>query len=379
MRARRAFGEDSHIGLLATDRRLDGGGSNSLLSADWGLGFLKNYRFDFQFIATRTVEANNATLNEQFKWIDTIETATDTIYDTMKFDDDAHTAALDGEKYWGHALYGQLSKETANTYMAVNYIEKSPTYRADNGFQPSNNFRSLQSCLYHHIRMNAGLLERIVPSINIGRQWNFAGDSKIEFIELATEWYLRVAQFYFHALYRRETERYAGIDFKKIWNLHNCMQARPNELLAFGGSINYGHQIARSDYVLGKQISASAWLDIKPINRMLLENWYNYIKSNDLSTNERLFEGYILRSRLSYQLTRRLSLRVVGQYNDFYENWDLDPLLTYRLNPFSIFYIGTTMDYGRYEDLNDEDRIIGTSTRLGSRQFFMKLQYLFQL
>ena len=97
-----------------------------------------------------------------------------------------------------------------------------------------------------------------------------------------------------------------------------------------------------------------------------------------------MYEGFTYRTRLSYQFTRELSLRVVGQYNDFSETWDFDPLLTYRLNPFSIFYIGTTMDYGQFDvyehdGQTGEDVLTGTGTRLASRQFFMKLQYLFQL
>jgi hypothetical protein len=65
----------------------------------------------------------------------------------------------------------------------------------------------------------------------------------------------------------------------------------------------------------------------------------------------------------------------VLQYNDRSESWDFDPLLTYRLNPLTVFYIGSTHDY---RDLNLEDDGREGWTLTG-RQYFMKMQYLFQL
>ncbi len=76
----------------------------------------------------------------------------------------------------------------------------------------------------------------------------------------------------------------------------------------------------------------------------------------------------------------------MAQYNDFYKTWDFDPLVTYRISPFSLFYIGTTYDYEKIYGLNEDGDIIVPDgdngrdiTRLRSRQFFMKLQYLFQI
>jgi len=389
LRARRTIGDDSHVGALITDRRLDEGGSGTLLGTDAGFRISKSLKFDFQFIGTRTVEADDDYLNEQFTWLDTLVTDTailndpavsDTIkFDTIRFDDNAHTIRLDGEEFWGHAVYGSLTRETANTYMIARYLEKSPTYRADNGIQPRNDYRDMLVLALYHYRFDRGLLERLTPSVEANEQWDFAGESIEKSIEFGLEGKLRAAQLSFHALYLRGTEKYAGIDFDKIWKVHNCVHASPSEMISFGGSINYGHEIARGSIVLGKQFSTSAWIDIKPVDRLLIENSYQYYKSNNISTDEELFEGYILLTRLNYQITRELSIRILGQYDNFYDHWDFDPLLTYRLNPFSIFYIGTTLDYDRYDTRNDSDKVIGSSTRLGTRQFFMKLQYLFQI
>ncbi|MCP4704669.1 MAG: carbohydrate binding family 9 domain-containing protein [candidate division Zixibacteria bacterium] len=379
LRVRRNFGEDSHLGFLATDRRIDGGGSGSLLSADMGLRLTKNYRFMIQTIATHSEEPNDANFNDSLGWRSISEDGTDTT--VYVFDKDNYTTKLDGEKFWGHATFIVLSRESANFYTEFSYLERSPTFRADNGYQQLNNMRSLQSHSLYHFRFDNGLLERLTPSLLIRYKKNFANELKQRVAEFGLEGNLRFAQMNFHANYKREATLYKGEEFNDVWRIHNCIHARPSAMLAFGGSINYGHQIAKSYMVMGKEFTGSFWFDLKPINRLLIENSYNYVKSDSLETGGRLYEGYTLFSRWNLQITKGLSFRLVGQYDDFSKSFDLDPLLTYRVNPFSIFYIGSTYDYGKFETFNDDEQehVNGSSTRLASRQFFMKLQYLFQL
>jgi hypothetical protein len=389
LRTRQSVGGNSRVGLLMSNRSLNDGGSGSLFGADGSIQLTKGLKLDFQGLVTRTVEADNDYLNDQYTWLDSLTTDTlilndpaidDTVkFDTIRFADNEHTIRLDGEKYWGNAFFGMLSQETGNFYADISYLVRSPTYRADNGFQPANNHKSIQSITMYHFRFDEGLMERLTPSIYFGYKWNFAGETKNKFVECGLEGNMRSAQTGFHALYRREMERYDGIDFDDIWLIHNCVHSSPSEAFAISGSINYRHNIARSFNSMGREITLSAGCDIKPIDRLLLENSVIYVKSNELETDDELYKGYIVWTRLSLQLTRELSLRVVGEYDDFERQWNLDPLFTYRLNPFSIFYIGSTMNFKQCTSSNEFDGTMCTSTRLGARQFFMKLQYLFQL
>jgi len=157
------------------------------------------------------------------------------------------------------------------------------------------------------------------------------------------------------------------------------MHSNFSEMLGVNWSINYGHQIARRENppVMGKQLSLNFGADIKPIDRIYIEPSLTYTKSDHLDTNENLFKGYITRTRISCQFTPELTLRMIFQYDDTYETYDLDPLLTYRISPFSVFYVGSTYQYAHFGNLGDD----GTdeTTRLTSRQYFVKLQYLFQM
>lgn len=56
--------------------------------------------------------------------------------------------------------------------------------------------------------------------------------------------------------------------------------------------------------------------------------------------------------------------------------WEIDPLLTYRVNSFSVFYLGTTHDFRDFQAADSNQSSLYTQT---SRQYFMKLQYLFQI
>ncbi|PIV81597.1 hypothetical protein COW53_03540, partial [bacterium CG17_big_fil_post_rev_8_21_14_2_50_64_8] len=97
-------------------------------------------------------------------------------------------------------------------------------------------------------------------------------------------------------------------------------------------------------------------------------------RSEDESTGEELFRDFIARSVISYQGSRELSLRLILQYRDRDRVWEADPLLTYRINPLSTFFLGSTRDY---RDLTESDPG-GPGWRLTNRQYFMKLQYLFR-
>jgi len=81
------------------------------------------------------------------------------------------------------------------------------------------------------------------------------------------------------------------------------------------------------------------------------------------------YAGSIYRARVTYQFTRELDARAIVQYNGFAGQFEVDPLITYKVNPFTSFYIGSTHDFASMES--------GINTlRPTERQFFAKVQYL---
>ncbi len=154
-----------------------------------------------------------------------------------------------------------------------------------------------------------------------------------------------------------------------------CFNSRPSDLLVFGANANYGRRIYFSGQAYGMQEDYGFWFGLKPWDRLLLETNINWSRSEDENTGEIFFDSYVMRSKLGLQITRELSARVIVQYNGFYNTWEGDPLLQYQINPFSIFYVGSTRDYAQVS----VDPASQQDWRLTHRQYFLKLQYLFRI
>ncbi|MBU0983668.1 MAG: hypothetical protein KKA42_07345, partial [candidate division Zixibacteria bacterium] len=365
LRSKLTFGSQSYVGIIATDRRVtDGDGAGTLAGLDGRFQLTKSWQLGWQMLASNTDEPN--------------DTAGTSHLDGIAFDGGKHTAMFDGESYSGHGLYGILSRNDRNSDGSISYTQRSETFRADNGYEPRNNQRRVNTSGGYWFRRDEGLLQYVRPSWEAGRAWNMDGLKKDEWLRLNLSWQLRSGQAYFHTQYMVSSEHLGGIEFKGINSFHMCANARSlGNLLHYGGHIEYGKQIARRNLLLGRETTVGLWLDIRPIDRILIENWYDYSVNKELITDATLFEGYILRTRWSVQMTRCLSLRMVMQYDNFNRRWDFDPLVTYRLNPFSVLYLGSSYDYNRFTGIGDDG--LGQSTRLADRQIFLKMQYLFQI
>ena len=74
---------------------------------------------------------------------------------------------------------------------------------------------------------------------------------------------------------------------------------------------------------------------------------------------------------MNLQFTRRFFLRLIYQYNDFSRGYDLEPLLTYRINPFTVFYVGSAH---RWTDFEEDFPDFGIEET--ERQYFAKFQVL---
>jgi hypothetical protein len=255
-------------------------------------------------------------------------------------------------------------------------VDKSPTFRADVGFEPSNNSRQASANIGGIKRFDdSKILENINGGVDVAMKWNYDDVKKDEWVDASWEIKFRAAQTGIHSRYMRSNELFGGVQFDDIWQAHTCLHTQPYEQLSLGGNANYGHRIARGRLVMGKEIQWGLWADIKPIDRLMISSSFNDIASDDLDTGEDLFSQSVFRTRMSLQFSREFSTRLVVQYNDSANAWDVDPLLTYQINPLTVLYVGSTHDF-RDLTLEDDGR---TGWEQTGRQYFLKLQYLFQL
>ena len=121
-----------------------------------------------------------------------------------------------------------------------------------------------------------------------------------------------------------------------------------------------------------------AYVDFKPIPRLIVSPVIEYARMVSRQDGSTFYEGHIWRTRFDYQFTRRLFARLILEYDNFDDCLAVEPLLTYRINPFTVFYLGSTAGY-EYYDRNDYAGLNDSQWKLSERQFFAKFQYLFRI
>jgi hypothetical protein len=217
-------------------------------------------------------------------------------------------------------------------------------------------------------------LQRLTPGFYTQGRWAFDGTNRWRQVNFGLDGQLSLAQTYFSLGYERRQERYLDRRYENLWTANFGFGSQLLKQLGYDISVSRSHNIARFAQTTGNETSVAAYLTIKPVDRLVIEPNVRYARSTDVADGEKLYSGYISRARVRYQFNRELSLRLVVQYNDFGETWDVDPLIAYQISPFSVLYLGSTYDYANVQLAEDAPY----QWKLTSRQYFIKLQYLFQ-
>ena len=360
LRASRTFGENSMLGFIINDRRLEGSGSGTIAAIDGNIRLSKNYSIVGQFIGSHTAEPEDTLLTSGLEGIE--------------FDNGKHTAVFDGESFYGSAFITQFRREARSWNFFVDYNQVSPSYRTEIGFDPVMDYRNLTVFNCYNFYPQDGIFVRLTPQAYVFRRWSFDRVKKQDENALGIEGQLKIAQTYFNLVFDQSNELWGGVQFDHLWAVEVDLSGRISNRLGYDFGLHQGVGIARYRLVKGNETSLDFSMFLKPWDRLTIEPDFNYSKSTHIDTKEVLYKGYITRTRFKFQANRELSFRLVVQYDDFDQAWEADPLLTYRVSSFSVLYAGSTYNYANLF-LDPDAR---SQWKMTSRQFFVKLQYLFQ-
>ncbi len=343
----------SHVGALVADRRLEGGGSGTTASADAQIRFGEMYSLSAHLVASRTQEPDDPRLSEGLP--------------DLTFGSDENTAAFDGESFAGHAGFVRFARDARTFSWNVLYMEASPTYRADAGFQSRNDFRRATGWTGVTLYPNRPWLERASASLFGGSYWNFGGVRTQDVFAPGVSVTLpRQTMVGLNTEFRQEVFRGVRLDGIR----DHSVFVNSNFSGAVRGSLSFGtgRRVARTLAVpeVGEGWNATASATIQPSQQVVLQPSVSY-QALSRGNGEEIFSGFIARTRFSYQYNRELNLRMVLQYNDFSRRLDIEPLLMYQINPFTIFYVGSTHGSTQFDD---------RGFRGTDRQYFAKFQYL---
>jgi hypothetical protein len=132
---------------------------------------------------------------------------------------------------------------------------------------------------------------------------------------------------------------------------------------------------------LGDEFSWGVWLTLRPFPRLRFDGNYDEFTLHELDGGEQIFNTFVTRGKLSFQFTRSMFLRVVGEYIDDIHAVQIDPLLSYKINPFTVFFLGSSHSFNEFKDDIDTHgiQIAKEGYRQTERLFFVKFQYLFRM
>jgi hypothetical protein len=415
VRARRSLSGDSFIGVLFTDRRLDDfgenemhkGGSNTVFGFDGAYRIWSNYKFSIQSLMSYTEEITDArpfdtTIEDSDT---TIEQSSLINLDNQEyFDQGKRTVALDGEKFWGAANLIRFERNARVWSFVFNYSNGSPAFRADNGFYTRNNFYSVDFWTGLHFQPNTKWIISWEPSVSILRSWNYHDKIKpfkyneSSFDEgIRFQLYLQTnGQTSININHLSGQERFFGKNFTGISIMGIYVNSVFSEILTGGFEYKLGKAIWRdpSDPDLGYQNDISIWATIKPHERIRIQPEYNSFQMDRRDSYladpahegeaKEIFDATVFRTRTDIQFNRELNLRLIVQYvdetvyEDSYRAVTVEPLITYKINPFTKFYIGMNSGYD-YIHPDEGNDLINSKYSLNNRQFFAKFQYLFRM
>lgn len=361
LRLRQTFGLESHLGLIITDRRYEHNGSGSVIGLDGTWKLDKNYQIRMQAVASYTDEQDENLLGDFF--------------DDIYFDNGRYSLALDDESFWGHGFYASFERNGRHLTFDIDYREKSPTFRTSNGFENSNNSRTVDSYMEYTFYPESEIIPEADIWTVVGRKWNHDGKRKDEWIRAGAGVKLP-GQTEIEASYLVSWEKFANMDFPGIRRVYADFYTNFIDQLGFGIDGSYGRAIARlasPEPDMGDQLQLGIRATIKPLDRLFISPSYSYIKSTDPDSDRTFYEGYTTRTKIELQLSREFSFRFITQYNDFNSRWEFDPLITYQLNPFTLFYLGSSHRLRDFEIYGEPE------IKESRRQFFMKIQYLWQI
>jgi len=357
LRAKYNFGPESYVGGLLTTRNQDEG-SNYVGSLDWDIQLADQYYFSGQLAYSDTKEINDTTLFNEDR----------------TFGQSSYDAAFNGERFSGSLISANFSREAKYYNFSFGYESYSPTFQAQSGFinrTDQRKFETSHSISYYPDRQwfSNGRVK-----IYSAWRYDFTGQFQERFIftsfsnDFAGQTNVR---FSFIPL---NDERFRGKLFTGINRYMIDVRTNPIDALSLDGHIDFGEYIYRAQNpARGEGYNISADATLKPTQRLEMNVSYNYSTLSSVDGSQEFYSGDIFRLTGRYNFTKKLFARLITQYNSFNDQIQLYPLVYYKANPFTKFYLGMT-DYLNHFDQPGPNGFEGYKET--DRQFFVKFQYL---
>jgi Domain of unknown function (DUF5916) len=366
-----AGGED-YIGAIISDREesadssqaFNFSGYNRNIGIDGKISFASNYYFTFQILQNNTKEFND----------------TNFYYDDLKyyrFDNNKYTALYDGESYSGTNIYASFNRNARGWNFYTEYFYQPATVRRDNGFIRKDNIQYLFMQQDYNFYPKNSVFRRIDPRVNFELDYDMDGRILNQFLEanLINDWSNGLWTSIGYTIINNE--QYDDTYLKNVNRWHISLEANNlSRILTGGFSYEGGKYVVTFEYpsYVGFGHNFSLYGTLKPLDRFRNDIDFSYSELAKNRGGELLYAGYVLSDKLSYQFNKNFFLRVLVQYDLFSRVFNINPLLSYKWNPYTILFIGASQNINQLTNAAGFSNYVETD-----RQIFMKFQYLWSL
>jgi hypothetical protein len=290
-----------------------------------------------------------------------------------------------GAEVGGNMLSTRWSQNGRNVGWSVNAYQVSPDFRTDVGFVRRRDLRNVGGSLSYRFWPENWLINW-GPGVNYTRNYDFDGVLQDENVRLGVGFNF-ARSISLNADVTHDRERWSGIEFEKT-GFGIGGRVNTSRRYSFGANFNLGHEIYYAGDVLGRQIGWGVNGQVRPTDALAVGLNFNARRLTLPDQGDQtVFDVQIVRANTTWQITDRLGVRNITEYNTEDETFDLNVLFNYRVNAGTVFYLGYDDHYqqgdmilgDRNGDGLEEQLYLTGKLRRTNRAIFAKLQYLFRL
>jgi len=385
-RVSRDIGSQSSIGLLYTDREVNGF-YNRVGSVDGRFTLNNHWTLNAQGVLSATINPNQGVFNQ---------------FNTT------------GGYQAGNAAEVVLNRDGLKLHYFLDYTDRSPNFRTLTGFDPQPDIRNLYQHLKYTFRPEGKHLISWGPEFETYQTYDHEGNriNSGYFPSMHVE---LIGQTFLTALYAQEMERLRPQDFSALTSIQKYVRHTTEFALdtnafrkfsvhadyRFGTRVNYDAPLVQVlpefpvTPFLARRNSATVTLTVRPTRSLRIDNTYIMFRLHSLDGSFGAMNNHIIRTKWNYQFTRELSFRFIGQYNTVLsnpyftslqtiKNFNADFLITYLVHPSTAIYVGYNSNLENVllplgTDVNGQLRHAEGGPLLNDgRNFFVKASYLFR-
>jgi hypothetical protein len=305
----------------------------------------------------------------------------------------------------GHAVFLDLSRSGRHFNYYGRFRDFSDNFEADAGFVPRTGIRDM----FHFASFfwwpeGGGRLVRWGPEFLVRGVWDRNGKRLDDAFEVSLEWEFQ-GQTDLEINVNRSRERLTVEDFPVLTADKDFDTDFINveygsslwKTFAIEGDTSIGKRI-NFNPLPGREPTPADWLgsaleiSYRPIRPLDIDTTFFYNRFDNEQSGTQVLEDFIGRVRVNWQFSREFSLRSIVQYERTRpnesetsvtnrRNWNVDLLLTWRLNPWTAAYLGYNQNRRNVaiDEVTGTPRIVGTDELFkDSEQLILKLSYVFR-